>query len=150
MLDDAATKKNRNMKTTIKIEKEVTIKKIAVKAGVRYWEDAKVDGVEDVDGNLIPCRKDEYWCPVIDIDSGIILNWRKGVTADIHYKVCDDGSYYLKDEEGEDILCIENDYVPKIMSPEENGYGDYIIMKVLANGQIVNWQIDIEDFIPEQ
>lgn len=31
--------------------------KLKVEAGVRYWEDATVNGIEDVDGALIPCKK---------------------------------------------------------------------------------------------
>lgn len=135
------------MKARIKIEKETEIKTLHVAAGVRYWEDATVNGIEDTEGNLIPCRKGELWMPVIDIDSGKILNWKKGNTASIHYKVCDAGSYFLKDENGETVLSIENNYVPKILCPEENGYGDYIIMEVGADGQIKNWEITIEDFI---
>jgi hypothetical protein len=139
------------MKTTIKIEKEVEIKFLHVKAGVRYWEDATVNDVEDVNGDLIPCRDGNLWCPVIDIDSGQITNWTKGVVADIHYKVCDAGSYYLKDSEGNTLLSIDNDYVPSILCPSENGYGDYIIMTVNADGMIQDWDgSDLSDFLDEE
>lgn len=134
------------MKATISVKKEVEIKTLHVEAGVRYWEDATVDGVEDTEGNLIPCRVGGMWKPIIDIDSGKILNWKKGVTAEINYKVVDNGSYFLKDEEGGTVLSIENDYVPDIMCPEDGGYGDYIIMKVGKDGQIGNWQINIRAF----
>jgi len=88
---------------------------------------------------------------VIDIDSGIITNWKQGVKAEVHYKVCDEGSYYLQDAEGNTILSIEQDYVPKIMCPNKNSYGDYIIMNIDENGQIANWNSDpdIEDFFTE-
>ena len=100
------------MKIKIKIEKEVEVKYCQVKAGVRYWDDATVDGADDVDGDLIPCREGELWCPKIDIDRGVIVNWVQGKTANIHYKVCDAGSYYLQDIIGNTILSIEKDYVP--------------------------------------
>lgn len=45
------------MKITIKVEKEVEIKTLEVRAGVRYWEDATVNGNEDSEGELIPCRE---------------------------------------------------------------------------------------------
>ena len=60
--------------------------------------------------------------------------------------MCDCGSYYLKDEQGNTVLAIENDYVPKIMCPKENGYGDYIIMDIDEIGQIQNWKADISSF----
>lgn len=136
------------MKVTVKIEKEVEIKTLEAKAGVRYWEDSTVNGVDDnYNGDLIPCRVGDYWCPVIDIDSGVILNWSKGVKAEVHYKVCDDGSYYLKDVDGNVALSIENDYVPSILCPKENGFGDYIIMDVDEDGKIENWKADIKDFL---
>jgi hypothetical protein len=134
------------MKVNIKIEKEVDIKILSVEAGVRYWEDATVNGEDDTNGDLIPCRQGDLWCPIIDIDNGIILNWEQGTTAKIHYKVCDCGSYYLKDEDYNVVMSIEEDYVPSIMCPEKGGYGDYIIMNVDENGKIQNWKIKLEDF----
>lgn len=138
------------MKTTITIEKEIEVKTLSVHAGVRYWEDATVNGIEDTEGNLIPCREGDYWCPDIDIDTGKILNWKIGTTAEIHYKICDDGSYYLKDENGKIIMSIENDYVPYILCPKELGYGDYIIMDVEADGQIKDWNPDLDGFEVKQ
>ena len=137
------------MKTTVKIEKEVEIKTLVVEAGVRYWEDGEVNGVEDIEGDLIPCRQGDCWCPHIDIDSGIITNWTKGIKAKVHYKVCDAGNYFLNDENGGQILSIEQDYVPSILCPKKNGYGDYIIMDIDENGQIQNWKVDISSFQPE-
>jgi hypothetical protein len=137
------------MKATVKIEKEVELKTLVVKAGVRYYEDGTVNGIEDAEGNLIPCKQGELWCPVIDIDSGIITNWKQGVKAEVHYKVCDAGSYYLQDEEGNTVLSIEENYVPDIMCPGDRGYGDYIIMDIDENGQIANWKITLDGFIYE-
>lgn len=134
------------MKAKVKIEQEVEIKTLHVEAGVRYWEDATVNGVEDEAGDLIPFKDGDYWRPVIDINTGIILNWPLGTIADIHYKVCDDGSYFLKDAKGKTVLSIEDNYVPSILSPTENGYGDYIIMKVDGEGKIEGWKPDISSF----
>ena len=137
------------MECIVKIKTKVDIKTLHVEAGVRYWEDATVNGVEDESGDLIPCREGDLWKPIIDIDKGQITNWKQGVQADIHYKVCDDGSYYLKDEGGKTILSIEDNYVPDILCPEERGYGDYIIMKVDENGFIKNWKVDLGSFHQE-
>lgn len=137
------------MKRIIKVEKEVDLKTLHVEAGVRYWEDATVNGVEDTEGDLIPCREGDLWKPVIDLETGRITNWKQGVTADVHYKVCDDGSYYIKDAEGNTVLSIEDDYVPSILSPGGNSYGDYIIMHIDETGLIQNWKVDLSDFEDE-
>lgn len=137
------------MKTTGKIQKEVDLKILKVVAGVRYWEDATVNGVEDEEGVLIPCRDGNAWCPVIDVDAGVITNWTQGVKADVHYKVCDSGSYYLLDEAGAVVLSIEDGYVPKMMCPKENGFGDYIIMDIDETGKIANWKQTIVGFLEE-
>ena len=135
------------MKVTVKIKKEVEVTTLHAICGVRHWEDATVNGIEDVDGDLIPCRDgDDYWKPIIDISEGKIINWTNGAVADIHYKVCDDGSYYLKDLMGETVLSIEGDYVPSIMCPEENGFGDYVIMRVDQDGFIANWKQTAKGF----
>jgi hypothetical protein len=134
------------MKATVKVTKEVEIKWLWVSAEVRHWEDATVNGIEDAEGTLIPCRKQDCWEPWIDIDTGIIKDWPKGTTAEIHYKVCDAGVYDLVDEKGDTIISVE-DYVPTCLCPEEQGFGDYIIMSVNEDGQIQGWKPFIDDLI---
>ena len=129
----------------IEITKEVDVVKLQVSAKVRYWEDTSVNGVEDVDGELIPCREGDYWKPVIDIETGVIENWENGKTADIHYKVCDCGIYNLLDAKDE-IVVSKDGYVPIDMCPGGSGYGDYIIMKVFAGGLIENWHFIGDEF----
>jgi len=135
------------MKVKIKKEVEVEVKSIHIRAGVRYWEDATVDGVEDENGDLIPCRvKDEDdWFPIIEIETGKIRNWKQGVTADIHYKVCDDGDYYLMGEDETESILHKSGYVPDFLAIEDSGYGDYIIIKVDENGFINNWKFGQEN-----
>ena len=137
------------MKHIIDVKKEVDIKRLQVDAGVRYWEDATVNGQEDTEGDLIPCREGDSWKPLINVETGVILNWNKGVKADIHYKICDDGRYYLLDADNNTVLSIENDYVPKCLCPKENGYGDYIIMDVNEDGIIDNWKFSLSGFTNE-
>jgi hypothetical protein len=135
------------MKATVLIEKEVDLKILSVRAHARYWEDGTVNGEPDVEGK-IPCRDGECWCPEIDIETGKILNWQQGVTTSIHYKVCDSGSYKVKDSDGNTIFDIE-DYVPATMCPKESGFGDYIIMDIDENGMIQNWEFKVEHFSQE-
>ena len=132
-------------KLTITKTREVEVNTLRVDAEVRYWEDADVNGKEDTDGTLIPCRKGDNWMPEINLDTGTILNWPLGTIADVHYKCCDAGIYRLADPDGKIIKEIDG-YVPSILYPEENGCGDYIIMKIDAKGKIDKWKVDLSDF----
>lgn len=133
------------MKVNVKTTKVIDIKYLQVEAGVRYWEDATVNGIKDVDGQLIPCRSGDVWNPLIDIDCGIVVNWEKGKSADIHYKICDDGRYKLLDSNNCQVDMVDG-YVIDMMCPEGEGYGDYIIMKIDENGKISNWFVNLENF----
>lgn len=134
------------MKLKVKVTKEVEAEYLQVEAGVRYWEDAIVNGVEDSDGKLIPLRSDDQWCPLININTGHILKWPKGVVAKIHYKVCDDGAYEVLDSEL-DVLIGRDGYVPNILCPGGDGFGDYIIMNINTDGFIENWKPNLSDFM---
>jgi hypothetical protein len=136
-------------KITVKTEQEIEVKTIIASAHVRYWEDSTVNGKEDTDGTLTPLRNGECWNPTIDIETGVIANWPEGTVADIHFKVVDEGVYQLADSEGKIVKEI-NGYVPKIMCPEDSGYGDYIIMKIDGSGKINKWVVDLEAFEEEE
>lgn len=137
------------MKVELTIKREFEVKYLQVEAGVRYWEDTSVNGKEDTeDGKNIPCKKGDAWCPLIDIETGKILNWEQGTTADLLYKVCDDGRYRILDENQALIKEIDS-YVIKMLCPKENGYGDYIIMDIDENGQIANWKPSFDEFSNE-
>lgn len=124
-----------------------TAKYLQVNAGVRYWEDGTVNGIDDTDDNpSVPCRDREgRWTPLIDIDEGRVMNWPAGTTASVHYKVCDDGRYILLDHDKAEIVTLDG-YVPQIMCPSDNGYGDYIIMEIDGDGLIANWRLDLDEF----
>jgi len=114
--------------------------------GVRYWDDGEVNGKQDdEDTPTIPFATNGNWAPLIDIDTGHIVDWPEGTTASVHYKVCDDGRYELLDADCNVLTRIDG-YVPRIMSPKENGYGDYVIMDIEADGKIADWRIDLEAF----
>lgn len=133
---------------TVKQAQQVPVKFLKVDAGVRYWEDGTVNGVDDTDdAPTIPCRSadNKRWVPVIDLDEGRILDWPEGVTASVHYKVCDDGIYELLSEDMARIVRID-DYVPEILAPEGNGFGDYIIMNIDGAGRIDKWKVKLGAF----
>lgn len=125
----------------------MNIKTVVVKAKVRYWEDTKINGIEDTkDGANVPSKQGEIWCPVIDVASGIIENWEIGNTAFVHYKVVDGCGWDLLDADGNVVKSRGDGYVPDTLCPAEEGYGDYIIMNIDENGQIEKWRFDIDDF----
>lgn len=122
-------------------------KTLHVEAGVRYWEDSEINGAEDDNENpKMPCIVNGVWCPIIDIDTGKILNWDVGVSADIHYKVCDSGCYRIKGGGGGVLFDLLHEYVPRMLCPKENGYGDYIIMDIDKQGFIKDWKADFSEF----
>lgn len=147
---------------------EVNVTTIEVDTAVRYWEDSYINGFPDIDlyevkgegKPKMPCAEkvkkelekciysDHWrWRPIIDIESGKILNWEQGVEANVHYKVCDEFACTIKDREGNCVVDYE-DYVPKFMCPKEEGWGDYIIMDINTDGYIQGWQTSlVEEFI---
>ena len=143
------------MKLTVTMRQGVEGKYLRARCGVRYWEDADVNGEQDTDGSRIPCRKGTAadndrlgggdWCPTIELATGRIEDWPEGTTARIHYKVCDDGEYTLLDSDRNVVKAIDG-YVPDIMCPGGRGYGDYVIMAVGADGTIADWRVDMADF----
>jgi hypothetical protein len=115
--------------------------RLIVSACVRYWEDAEVNGVSDDDGSLIPLKEGGMWKPVIELDTGRVIDWPHGTTADIHYKVCDAGEYWLEDAEG-GRLKYQDSYVPRLLSVGDDGFGDYIILKITEGGIIEGWGVE--------
>lgn len=136
------------MKATVNKQTELNFTHLKLKCGARYWEDATVNGIEDEEGDLIPLRIGDYWCPTIDLETGIIKDWTIGTTADVHYKCCDDGEYWLIADNGEEVK-YKGYYVPSILDFTREGYGDYVIMKIDENGKILNWKQnpDIQSFL---
>lgn len=125
-------------------------KYIEVSAAVRYWDDATVNGAQDDSGDLIPCKQGSYWVPVIRLADGVVMDWPQGTTAEIHYKVCDAGEYWLQDENRKRIAKYAGDYVPNdFLAPGASGYGDYIILKVGPNGAIDGWRKPAIEFACE-
>lgn len=139
----------------LKSVSSVPVKYLRARCGVRYWEDATVNGEQDVDGSRIPLREGTAasndnlgggnWRPTIDLDTGKIEGWPKGTVASIHYKVCDDGDYELLDAARNVVKAIDG-YVPSLMCPEGDGYGDYVIMEIDGDGIIANWRADLSEF----
>lgn len=134
------------------VYEKLDIKYLKAFLGVRYWEDATIDGVEDSDGS-IPCREGDTWAITIDVDEGRILDWdnpNQDTIASVHYKVCDDGKYELYTEKGNLIRSVSGVYVPSFMCPKGNGDGDYVIMNIDGAGFIENFKFEFDEDFWEQ
>lgn len=125
----------------VKVTKEVEACILIADLGVRCFKEqnAKVNGEWDVYGKLIPCKEEGRWLLNISLETGKILNWPEGVTAEVHYKVCDDGIYTLLGEHEEVIIQVSDSYVPDILDPSGYGYSDYIILEINEEGFIKGW-----------
>ena len=44
------------------------------------------------------------------------------------------------------MIASIDGYVPSIMCPEGEGYGDYVIMEIDGDGRIANWKVDLSEF----
>lgn len=129
-------------KQTVKVE----VTTLRCNMGVRYWEDGEVNGVQDSDdAPQMPFADGDDWRIDIDLDTGKIAHWPAGTVAKTHYKVCDAGVYTLLTADGEEVAKREG-YVPDMLCPGDNGYGDYVIMEIGADGQILNWDADLSYF----
>lgn len=137
------------MKVTINRPVEVDVIMMLVNAVVRHPENAYTRAAgtsqwieENPDEPSMPyLYKDGdmyYWRPVIDLDKGQILNWPKDKEAKICYKVVDEFYCVLNDSNG-DCVSEYNDYVPRCMQLDEEGYGDYIYITIDSEGYIKNW-----------
>jgi hypothetical protein len=145
--------KEKHVKVTVAMTRDVEVKYLRARCGVRYWEDATINGVRDEDGSRIPCRKGTAaggdWCPTIELATGRIVDWPAGTTAEIHYKVCDDGDYALLDSNLNVVKSIDG-YVPDMMCPDGDHDGDYVIMTIGGDGVIADWRVDLSDFERER
>lgn len=128
----------------VEVRRKVAVKYLKADIHVRYWEDGEVDGAQN---ERMPLRTGDNWNLIIDLATGVIEKWPDGTTAGVHYKVCDEGRYALLDADRNEVVAIEG-YVPQIMCPKDQGYGDYIIMDIDGNGRILNWRVDLSGFEP--
>lgn len=157
------------------VNEEVKVKYFCVDAVPRYWEDGDYNGKEDIPWEeqengakpMMPLavenddpkkNRDESYKLVfkIDLETGVIPEWPKGNTAAIHYKVCDQGVYWLEDVDGNEIHKIES-YCPKILEVGDSyPDGDYFIFHIDENGKIAEWPEEwkvkglIADFLKDE
>ena len=118
-------------------------KYLQISAKPRYWEDAIINGKNDING-VIPFRNNDVWEIIIDIANGKVIDW-KDIDAKIYYKVCDEGEYFILDKNKNKILKYNSDYVPDILSINDEGFGDYIIMNINKDGFIEDFKMYLKE-----
>ena len=153
------------MKVIVNRPIEIDIKTLFVKARVRYSEDSMIQegpddawGEDDANQPKMPCMGwDEaiyngrsygeswFWCPVIELETGKIINWKQGVRASISYKVVDEFECYITDTDDKIVTRYEG-YVPSFMAITDEGYGDYVYLEIDENGMIADWSFTDRDF----
>jgi len=146
------------------MEKENKYKEISyprylkVVANPRYLEDTYLNGKEDKEGEICIYDNDKQILDfVIDMVEGKILNWNNTQGAKIHYKIADEGKYYLIEYISQHMYSIKKEYssyyvVDELLAIDRNGYGDYMIMEVDKNGYIKNYPNykNIKDFLENE
>jgi len=140
----------------------------------RYWEDSDINGEEDIEWETqnkgtaprmpLSYRNSETrtnyqhewysWKIKVDIETGKILDWIEGTEANIYYKVCDAGTYWLETIDGEEVHKIDS-YVPKVIDFYGNSYGVCLIFNINKDGYIKEWiknkeEIFINNFLKEK
>jgi hypothetical protein len=134
------------VKIEMNIKQTVDVKFLFADMGVRYWEDGVVNGqVDDDDNPQMPKAENGRWKLTINLETGAVIGWPRGTTASVHYKVCDDGEYALLEGDGKVVKKIDG-YVPSMLAPDGDGYGDYVILSIDAEGLISNWKADLSCF----
>lgn len=121
------------MKYVVKVKKEIEIKTVTIQVSPRHIGEG-----DDFDiSPSFPGLTNGILTLDIDIDTGVISGWPNGVEQEAFIKVCDAGGYYLKDDGGNIVAQIEEDYVPNGLIPGE--YGDYIDLSVDGSGKVARW-----------
>lgn len=78
----------------------------------------------------------------IDVETGKVINWPVGIDGYFYdIKLVDGGIYKLLNKNNK-IIHNYIGYVPKCLSIEDNGWGDYLIFKIKNDGYINNWKFN--------
>src|SRR3546814_11257522 len=92
------------------------------------------------------------WLVRINLAEGRIEGWPADMQAEIHYKVCDAGLYWLTDQDGRRIARWKGQYVPSaFLNHDRSSNSDYIVLTVTPSGQIERYtqpSINIAEWEP--
>lgn len=119
------------------LERDAKFLKVSLEP--RYWEDAFLNGAPDREGHM-PLRSLDEWVAVIELDTGRVLEWPMGCQANLQYKVCDSGLYWLLNQDMTEIARWTGVYVPSdYLCTGRSGTGDYLGIEIGSQGLIRNW-----------
>lgn len=131
---------------TVEVKTAVPVRYLRARLDVRYWDDGQVNGSPDSDESPeMPLQNGGTWDITIDLQTGKIRDWPEGTTASTHYKVCDAGVYQAIAESGEVVAEVDG-YVPRMLYPNADGFGDYVILKIDEEGCIADFFCDLSFF----
>lgn len=139
------------IKKEMYIKKEFKVKYLEVVAGIKYAEDVSVNGEECNKLLDIPCydATNDCWRIIIDVETGVIINWESGKIASVDSKICGNGVYTLLDKKLKEIKTIKG-YVLNCLAIGEDGHGDYIILNIDEDGKIKGWKPRFDEFMEEE
>ena len=134
------------MKVEITKKIEVNAKWLQIICPFNYANDIEINGnqFEDDDSEIIglPLFEKGVWNVIIDIDNGTIQDWEIGKSVSIYSKLRDEGSYFVLDNDYNEIASIKQNYVPNFLGK----YGDYLELTINENGKVENFEFDFTDF----
>lgn len=120
------------MNVTITRRIEADARQVRVSVPIRYEENkAELLGKFGVSGDTLALT--------IGIDDGQVHGWpadAKGYS--VHLKVVDEGSYVVVGANGEILIEVDEDYVPRWFPGPH--YGDYLILDIDDTGKVTNWR----------
>lgn len=111
---------------------------IKIEAKVHHPEDSLLNGQPDTLFRM-PLQEgsiERIWSPIIDLHTGKVLEWSKQ-SAEINYKVRDEGIYTYLDSEFNEI-SIHEGYVPEELQFKDTS-GDYLEFSIKPNGGIAQF-----------
>lgn len=84
-----------------------------------------------------------YISLTIDLNRGKVAHWPKGIWAKFHYKSCDINDFILYQDEEEIVSLYDKNGYSYVIGPDfMNEYGDYFIMNVDGEGNIIGYNKD--------
>lgn len=93
------------------------------------------------DGRDLPCLCNNIWCPILDLDTGEIVNWKKGCSADILIEHTDACYASLLDADKKLLGRSENEnfYVGNDSGMKDPYYYFAFKWSVKSNKKIEKW-----------
>lgn len=94
------------------------------------------------DGRDMPCLCNNIWCPILDLDTGEIINWKEGCSADILIENTDACYASLMDANKKVLARAENEnfYCGNDSKPDDPYYYFAFKWSIDSNKKIKNWR----------